>query len=105
MEFFNKHQTIIFRSLGGFMFVIAFIIFFWSSPKEGISENEKAARNIARMEAKVAGSSSSASKNLKPKHSPIMKAYKDTRAKQMRYLLIISMILGAGFLGYSFLKR
>ena len=87
------------------MFFIAFVIFFWTTPKDGISENEKAARNVARMEARMAGESSSSSQASKPTSSPIMKAYKDTQAKQMRYALIITMILGAGFLGYSFIKR
>lgn len=105
MEFYKKNQTIIFRFVGGLMFIIAFVIFFWTTPKEGLSENEKAARNVARMEASMAGGSSKASKASTPSKSPIMKAYKDTQAKQMRYLLILSMILGVGFLGYSFVKR
>ena len=105
MEFFKKNQTIIFRFLGGVMFFIAFVIFFWTTPKDGISENEKAARNVARMEARMAGESSSSSQASKPSSSPIMKAYKDTQAKQIRYALVIIMILGAGFLGYSFVKR
>ena len=104
-EFFIKNQTMLFRSLGGLMFVLAFVLFFWTTPKEGISENEKAARNVARMEARMAGGSSSSAKASKSSHSPIMKAYKDTQAKHMRILLIIAMILGAGFLGYSFVKK
>jgi len=104
-EIFIKNQTIIFRSLGSLMFVIAFAAFFWTTPKQGLSENEKASRNIARMEARMAGGSSSTSQAQKPKHAPIMKSYKDTQAKQMRYLLILSMILGVGFLGYSFVKK
>ena len=105
MDFFNKYQTIIFRSVGAFMFVLAFVIFFWTTPKEGLSENEKAAQNVARMEARMTGGSSSKTSASTPKHSPIMKSYKDTQAKQMRYALIIAMILGAGFLGYSFVKK
>ena len=104
-EIFIKNQTMIFRSVGGLMFVIAFVIFFWTTPKEGLSQNEQAARNVARMEASMAGGSSSSSSVSKPKNSPIMKSYKDTQAKQMRYLLIISMILGVGFLVYSFVKK
>ena len=105
MEFYKKNQTIIFRFVGGVMFIIAFVIFFWTTPKEGISENEKAARNVARMEARIAGASSSASKTSKRSKSPIMKSYKDTQAKQLRYALIVTMIIGAGFLGYSFVRK
>ncbi len=103
-EIFIKHQTIIFRSLGALMFVVAFAMFFWTTPKEGLSENEKAQRSIARIEARIASGSSSASK-VKSSHSPIMQSYKDTQAKQMQYLLILFMVFGAGFLGYSFVKK
>lgn len=95
----------IFRSLGGVLFFVAFVLFFWTTPKEGLSENEIAARNVARMEAKTYGSSASTSKSSKPSNSPIMKSYKDTQAKQLRYTLIVLMIVGAGFLGYSFIKK
>lgn len=105
MEFFNKYQTIIFRSLGGVMFLIAFVALFWTTPKEGLSENEKAAINIARMEARMAGNSPSISKAQTSSKSPIMKSYKDMQAKQLRYALIVLMIIGAGFLGYSFIKK
>jgi len=104
-EIFIKNQTMIFRSVGGLMFVIAFVVFFWTTPKEGLSQNEKAARNVARMEASMSRGSSNSSSVSKSKNSPIMKSYKDTQAKQMRYLLIISMILGVGFLGYSFVRK
>lgn len=80
-------------------------MFFWTTPKEGLSENEKAARNVARMEASMVGGSSSSSSVSKPKNSPIMKAYKDIQAKQMRYALMITMMLGMGFLGYSFVTK
>lgn len=94
----------IFRSLGAVMFLIAFVIFFWTTPKQGLSENEIAARNVARMEASIAGSTSS-SKSSKAANAPIMKSYKDTQAKQMRYALILAMVLGIGFLGYSFISK
>ena len=56
------------------------------------------------MEAKISGSSSSKTKQ-KPSSSPIMKSYKDTQATQMRYALILLMIVGIGSLGYSFVKK
>ncbi len=104
-EIFLKHKIIIFRTLGILLFVLAFVMLFWTTPKEGLSENEQAARNIARMEASLSGSSSVSSQVKKNSPSPIMKAYKQTQAKQMRYLLILLMIVGVGFLGYSFIKK
>ena len=85
------------------MLLIAFVIYFWTTPKDRLSENERARANVARMEARAGGSSA---KRLKASSSAaIMKAYKDTQAAQTRYALIVVMVLGVGFLGYSFVKK
>ena len=106
MEFFTKHKIFIFRSLGALMLLIGFVIHFWATPKEGLTKNEMAALNVARMEAKVAGGSNSSSKKPhKQDSSKFIKELKNTQAKQMQYLTIIAMILGTGFLGYSFIKK
>ncbi len=104
MEFFNNHKTVIFRTLGALMLVIGFAVHFWTTPKEVLTQNEKAAANIARMEAKVAGGSSSSKQSIKKDDSKFMSKMKDTQAKQLRFLTIIAMILGVGFLGFSFVK-
>ena len=105
MEFFLKHKIVIMRSLGGLMIVVGFAIHFWTTPKEGISANDRAAANVARMEAKVAGKSSTESKTSKKSDSKFLEELKNTQAKQMQYLTIIAMILGIGFLGYSFIPK
>jgi len=105
MEFFLKHKTVIMRSLGGVMLVIGFAIHFWATPKEGISANDRATANVARMEAKVKGQSSTQSKSSKKSDSKYLDELKDTQAKQLQYLTIIAMILGVGFLGYSFMPK
>ena len=105
MEFFLKHKTVIMRSLGAVMLVIGFAIHFWTAPKEGISANERAAANIARIEAKVKGQSSAQSKSSKKSDSKFLEELKDTQAKQLEYLTVIAMILGVGFLGYSFMPK
>ncbi len=93
------------RSLGGMMLVIGFAIHFWATPKEGISANDRAMANVARMEAKIKGSSSSSAKSTKKDDSKFLDELKGTQAKQLRYLTIIAMILGVGFLGYSFMPK
>ncbi len=93
------------RSLGGVMLVIGFAIHFWATPKEGISANDRAAANVARMEAKVKGQSSTQSKSSKKSDAKYLDELKDTQAKQLQYLTIIAMILGVGFLGYSFMPK
>ncbi|CAI6146539.1 MAG: hypothetical protein SPLUMA2_SPLUMAMAG2_00371 [uncultured Sulfurimonas sp.] len=47
MEFFLKYQQVILRSLGGFLLLIGFIVHFWTVPQEGISQNDRAAANLA----------------------------------------------------------
>lgn len=105
MEFLSKHKIVIARSLGAFMLIAGFISYFWLTPKEGVSQNELAAANVARMEAKVAGGSSGKAQPSKPDTSPFMSEFKKTREKHMQLLTILTMLLGAGFLVYSFIRR
>ena len=104
MKFFLKHKTAILRTLGGFMLLVGFVIHFWVTPKEGISEMEIAAANVARMEASVAGKSSS-SKLVQPSAVEYIEELKKNQDRQVKYLTILSMVLGVGFLGFSFMKR
>ncbi len=104
-EIFLKHQTIIFRGLGAFMLLVGFVTYFWTTPKEGLTKNQMAAANVARMEARVAGGSSRSAEKPKSSSSKIMKELQDTQAAQVRYLTILFMIFGVGFLGFSFIKR
>jgi len=105
MEFFSQHKIVIMRSLGAVMLVIGFAIHFWTTPQEGLTANQRAAANVARMEAKVAGGGSSSKSSAKKDDSKYLKEFKDTQKKQMEYLTIIAMILGIGFLGYSFFPK
>jgi hypothetical protein len=105
LEFFTKHKILIFRSAGAFMLLVGFVVHFWTTPKEGLTQNEIAAANVARMEAKVAGGSSSSKETAKTDDSKFLEELKNTQAKQLEYLTIIAMILGVGFLGYSFVKK
>lgn len=105
MEFFLKHKIVILRSLGGLMLLVGFALHFWTTPKEGVSANERAAANIARMEAKVKGNAPSSGKSAKKDDSKFLDKLKDTQEKQLQYLTILAMIFGVGFLGYSFMPR
>ena len=86
------------------MLIIGFAAFFWVTPKEGASANEIAAANVARMEANVAGTSS-ASATTKQDEPKFLEKFKQTRENQLKYLMIIMMVLGVAFLLYSFLKK
>jgi len=105
MEFFLKHKIIILRTIGALMLVVGFAAHFWVTPKKVISENDRAAANIARMEAKAKGTSSKPSKSTKKDDSKYLETMKNTQEKQMQYLTIIAMVLGVGSLGYSFVRK
>jgi hypothetical protein len=78
--------------------------FFWKTPKRGYTENEIAAANVARMEARIAGEIGGNTQTNKPDTSPFLEKFQDTREKQIRYALILMMIFGLGFLVYSFIS-
>jgi energy-converting hydrogenase Eha subunit F len=104
VEFFFKNQKLIFRVAGSMLLFIGFVLYFWVMPKQGISENDRAAANVARMEAKVKGTSSKSAKEA-PDSSKFLDKLKQTQEKQSEYALILAMVFGVGFLGYSFIKK
>ena len=103
MDFFNKNRVIILRTIGALMLVVGFAVHFWSTPKEGLSVNDRAAANVARMEARVSGKGGATS--TKQDDGKFLKDLKETQAQQLQYLTIIAMILGVGSLGYSFMPK
>ena len=92
---------VLIRTGGVLLLLIGFVVQFWVTPQKGVSLNEKAAANVARMEAQVAGSSATQAQH-KPQKSPFLKAFESKREQQVRYATIIAMLLGIGFLVYSF---
>jgi hypothetical protein len=104
VDFLKKHQIILTRSVGAVIILLTFVIHFWSTPKEGISANESAAANVARMEAHTSGNKNSSTVAKKNK-SPYLEAFESKRAKQIEYLSIIAILIGIGFFGYSFIKK
>ena len=105
MKFFLKHQKVILRTLGAFLLVMGATLFFWAAPQSVLSENERAAANLARMEHSVHSSTSSYAKSKHSNNKVISKSMVETQKKQLRMLMILVMIFGAGFLGYSFLNK
>jgi len=105
MELFFQHKRLILRILGIVLLLVSLTLYFWISPKEGLSENEKAAQRIARMEAVVKGKSGVSTNSKQKDDSKFVQALKDTQAKQVQYMMILIMVFGAGFLVYSFLPK
>ncbi|SFV50245.1 hypothetical protein MNB_SM-4-639 [hydrothermal vent metagenome] len=105
MEFFLKYQQVILRSLGGFLLLIGFVIHFWTVPQEGISQNDRAAANLARMEKSVLSTGSTNKTKQKSDTSQFLKELKAQQEKQIEYFTILILILGVLSLGYSFIKK
>nr|WP_321267633.1 hypothetical protein [uncultured Sulfurimonas sp.] len=105
MEFFEKNKILIFRSVGVLMLLVGFVVHFWVTPKEVLTKNDIAALNVARMEARTSGGSSSGSNRAKTDTSEYLQELKNAQAKQMQYLTIIAMTFGIAFLGYSFVGK
>ncbi|MBD3824433.1 MAG: hypothetical protein IE916_08000 [Epsilonproteobacteria bacterium] len=104
MEFYLKHQKSIIRGTGIVLLVIGFVVQFWMTPKEGLSKEEIAAANVARMEASIRGAGSS--QGAKSEQKPIfMEEFRNKQEKHFRYMTIIAMIAGVIFIGYTFIKK
>lgn len=105
MDFLLKYKIVILRSLGALMLLVGFAVHFWTTPKEGFTKEEYAAANVARMEASIARQENPAKQSVKKSTSQYLQEFKETRERQMKYLTIIAMIFGAGFLLYSFIPK
>mgnify|MGYP006921610392 FL=1 len=104
-EILLKYKTIIFRTVGAFMLLVGFVIYFWSTPEEAITKNEIAAANVARMEASVVGGSSTGSKAPRSEASKFVEEFKNAQKKQLEYFTLMMMAFGALFLLYSFISK
>ena len=104
MDFFLKHKIIILRSLGVIMLLVGFVVHFWAIPKTGVSANDIAAANVARMEASVSGHTKSV-KKAKPDMSHFTKSLTNAQQQRTKYITIFAMLLGILFLFFSFLKK
>ena len=81
MEYFLKHKITIMRFLGVILLVVGFAVHFWTTPKEGLSQNDKAAARVARMEANTKGSSTKSSKTTQKDNSKFLEKLKNTQYK------------------------
>ena len=103
-QWINKHKKVVARTLGILLLVGGIAALFWEKKDTALIEANKAAEaNIKRMEASLPHSSGSVKKQ--ESHSPYMKAYLQKQQEHLRYLVILAIIGGIVFLGYSFIKK
>ncbi len=97
----KKNKKLALKITGVNFLLMALVMLFWAQPKNGMSENEKASANLARMEAQVSGSSqkpASSAQDFRQVHAA-------HQAEQVRIFLILMVILGSASLVYGFLKK
>ena len=96
-----KNQRILSLSFGSLMLLIALGLFFWSNESSLSKEERLAKASIARMEARM----NTQANTQAGKKSASLEIFYEARDKQMRYLLIVMIISGIGFLGFGFFKK
>ncbi len=103
-EWIITNQILLSRLIGSLLLVVGLGAFFWinNSGSSVSLEEQRAAERVARMEAHVKGSG--ASSTVPTKITPTI-SYSEHTKEQVRYMLILMMLLGAGALGYSFIKK
>ncbi len=101
---FYENHIVVTRLIGVLLLLGATVLFFWGNPtSSGMSiEEQRAAERVARMEARVQSVAAHAAKAPKVDYA---KAYSEHTKTQTRLMLIMMMLLGALFLGYSFIKK
>ena len=99
MNLLKKYQKILSLSIGIGCIIVYFTLYFWNNSKGAVlSENELAARNVARMEANVHGSTATSS-------SSNLKSMAFTPKEVGNDLLLLLLIIGVGFSAYGFIKK
>ncbi len=103
LEWIKKHQKKLSLVVGTLMLLGALGALFWNNDEGGVNEVSLAAANVARMEAKMRSGATAAAQ--KQSGHPAVEAFYESRQAQVRYLLIMILIGGVGFLIYGFLKK
>ena len=100
----RKHQRKLSMGVGVLLIVVSAAWLFWDMSRSAVSDEEaKAALNVARMEARMSGTSAATQKA--PDKPLFMDVYKAKQKEQLKYTIIIMMIAGIGFVGYSLVRR
>jgi hypothetical protein len=100
-EWMHKHKRRLSLSMGGALILIALGMLFWDNTGTPVvSEEEVYAQKVEAMEARMSGGAVTP-----PQESPIMKAYKEKQAKHLRYMLIVVVLTGIGFLVHGLMTK
>jgi hypothetical protein len=96
--FLKKHQQKLSMTFGILFLILGIVLKILNQPPEVSKEERIALKNIARMEARVNKSSSSGSQK-----APSSSGFSAVTPKEKEdYAFIMMIVLGMGFLGFSF---
>lgn len=91
--------------LGILLLVVSVAMLFWDNSGSATAEEERAAANVARMEARAKARMNG---QPLPKEEPkpiFHERLKKRQEEQLRYALILMVIFGVGFVGYGYFRK
>ncbi len=103
-RWFYENHILVVRFIGTLLLLGGLILFFWGNATAGTMriEEQRAAERVARMEARVHGAVVPSTSVPKVDYA---KAYSEHTRTQTRLMLMMVMVSGVLFLGYSFIKK
>ncbi len=103
IEQVKSKKKLISKVLGFIFILIALSLFFWNNQRTVVVTQEmRAAANVARMEAHVNRNQVSSKSSS---HSATLQELKDRQKEHIQILLISMILFGIGFLVYGFIKK
>jgi hypothetical protein len=90
--------------VGALMLTLGIVMLFWDNRGDTMSAEERAAaERVARYEARMQQQTQG---TLPQSDKPVFKSkFQEHQEKQLRYAVILMLVGGAGFMGYSFYRR
>ena len=99
----KKHQQKLSMGLGVIMLLIGIAMLFWDNRGNAVGKEERlAAERVARYEARMAAQMQGTAEPDKPLLSTHFEEHQKT---QLRYAVILMIVGGMGFMGYSLYRR
>lgn len=102
-EWIIQHQQKLSMGIGALMLIIGVAMLFWDNRGNGVSEEERlAAERVARYEARMEAQMTGTAEPEKPLFST---KFQERQEEQLRYAVILLIVGGIGFMGYSLFRR
>lgn len=103
LAWMKANQKVLTLVLGSIMLIIGITMMFWDMRGDTVSDEERrAAENVARMEARMSGAQNA---QVQPDDKALLShKFKAHHEQQLRYAVILLILGGAGFMGYSLFR-